>query len=41
MDMMKITVHIISCGLFLALLLSGGCATLPENYNRPTPCASS
>ena len=32
---MKTTVHIISCGLLLTLLLAGGCATLPENYDRP------
>jgi hypothetical protein len=39
--MMKIISRIIACGLFFALLLAGGCATLPENYDRPTPCASS
>ncbi|MBE9519962.1 MAG: phospholipase D family protein [Proteobacteria bacterium] len=33
--MIKNISRIISCGLLLALLLTGGCATLPENYDRP------
>ena len=37
--MMKIISRIISCGLLLALLLAGGCATLPENYDRPVTYA--
>jgi len=32
---MKIIRRIIYCGLLLAMLVSGGCATLPENYDRP------
>ena len=37
--MMKIISWIIFCGLLLTLLLAGGCATLPENYDRPTTYA--
>jgi len=37
--MMKITVHIISCGLLLALLLASGCATLPKDYDKPVTYA--
>jgi len=33
--MMESIRRIIFCGLLFALLLSGGCATLPENYDRP------
>lgn len=33
--MMIIINRITSCGLLLVLLLAGGCATLPENYDRP------
>lgn len=36
---MKTISWIISCGLLMALLLSGGCATLPQNYDRPTTYA--
>ena len=37
--MMKIISWITYCGLLLALLLAGGCATLPENYDRPVTYA--
>jgi putative cardiolipin synthase len=37
--MMKIISRIISCGVLLTLFLSGGCATLPENYDRPVTYA--
>ncbi len=36
---MKIISWITSCGLLLALLLAGGCATLPKNYDRPVTYA--
>ena len=36
---MKIISWITYCGLLLALLLAGGCATLPENYDRPVTYA--
>jgi putative cardiolipin synthase len=37
--MMKITTHIIYSGMLLVLLLAGGCATLPENYDKPVTYA--
>ena len=37
--MMKVICRIILCGLFTALLLAGGCATLPKDYDKPVTYA--
>jgi hypothetical protein len=37
--MMKNIWRVISCGLLLALLLAGGCATLPKDYDKPATYA--